>query len=302
MVYDCVIVGGGPAGLTAAIYLARANKKVVIIENTVFGGQVAEIGLIENYPGYESISGSELAMLMCSQAKKQGVEFVVGEAISFDFEGEVKKIATDKKEYEAKSIILATGSKARTLNIENEKKFIGSGVSYCATCDGNFFKGKVVAVVGSGDSAVSNAQYLSNLANKVYIISKYSPMKLKSYTMEDVEMLKNVELVLECKVTGIVGEGIVEGIKFEQEGEEKILNVDGIFVSTGRTPDTENLAGIIDLDPKGYILTNGELKTNKDGVFAAGDIVSGSLKQIVSAAGAGAIASTSALKYLNTKR
>ncbi len=299
MIYDSIIVGGGPAGITAGIYLARANKKVLILEKMAIGGQVAEIGIVENYTGFKEISGYDLSMNMFEQAKSLGVEFVMQEAIDFDLDGEVKKVKTAKNNFEAKTIILALGSVARALNVANEKKFVGAGISYCATCDGNFFKNKTVAVVGAGDSAISNAQYLAGIVKKLYIISKYDPMKLKNTSTEELSEFKNIEYVLGSQITELIGEDCIEAVIVN--GEKK-LAVEGVFVSIGRTPDTEDLKGKIELDDKGYIIADGEMKTNIDGVFASGDIVAGSLKQIVTAASSGAIAGTSAIKYLNTKK
>lgn len=299
MIYDCVIIGGGPAGLTAGIYLARANKNVAIIEKMSIGGQVAEIGNIENYPGFTSVAGSELSMNMYNQAKSFGVKFVFGEAVEYDFDSEVKTIKTTNGILQAKTIILAIGSVARHLNVQNENDFVGKGVSYCATCDGNFFKNKVVAVVGSGDSAVSNAEYLSPIVKKVYIISKYAPLKLKNVHAESVEKIENAEVILEGRVIEILGKDKVEGVKVEQNGEIKTIELDGIFVSVGRTPDTELIKDKIDVDEKGYIKSNSDMETNIKGVFVAGDIISGSFKQIVTASASGAIASTSVLKYLS---
>lgn len=299
MIYDAIIIGGGPAGLTAGIYLARANKKVVVLEKMAIGGQVAEIGIVENYTGFKEISGFDLSMKMYEQAKGFGVEFVLQEAVDYELFGEVKKVKTSKQTLEGKTIIFAVGSVARVLNVPNEKKFVGSGISYCATCDGNFFKNKTVAVVGAGDSAISNAQYLAGIVKKIYIISKYSPMKLKNTSTEELKEFKNIEYVLGAQITELVGEENIKGIVVN--GERKI-GVDGIFVSIGRTPDTEYLKGEINLDEKGYIVADAEMRTNIDGVFAAGDIVSGMLKQIVTAASSGAIAATSAIKYINSKK
>ena len=299
MIYDAIIIGGGPAGLTAGIYLARANKKVVVLEKMAIGGQVAEIGIVENYTGFKEISGFDLSMKMYEQAKGFGVEFVLQEAVDYELSGEVKKVKTSKQTLEGKTVIFALGSVARVLNVPNEKKFVGSGISYCATCDGNFFKNKSVAVVGAGDSAISNAQYLAGIVKKIYIISKYSPMKLKNTSTEELKEFKNIEYVLGAQITELVGEENIKGVIVN--GERKI-EVDGIFVSIGRTPDTEGLKGEINLDEKGYIVSDAEMRTNIDGVFAAGDIVSGMLKQIVTAASSGAIAATSAIKYINSKK
>lgn len=298
MVYDCVIVGGGPAGLTAGIYLARANKKVAIIERMAFGGQVAEIGMIENYPGFSQVSGMELSNNMLTQAKTSGAEVFSGEVLSYDFSGEIKKVKTRKQTFEGKTIILALGSISRKLCVSNEKKFIGSGLSYCATCDGNFFKNKTVAIVGTGDSAVSSAKYLENIVDKIYIISKYEKLHTKSYLPNVVDELKNTQVIYNAKTQEILGQDKVEGIKVEHDGGVEDIKVDGVFVSIGRMPNTDNLIDQIDLDEKGYIKVDANMLTNIPGVFGAGDVTNSGLKQIVTAASSGAIAGTSALKYL----
>ena len=299
MIYDSIIVGGGPAGITAGIYLARANKKVAIIEKMAFGGQVAEIGLIENYPGFFNITGSDLAMNMYKQAKDLGVQFILDEVQAYELDSQIKKIKTRSKQYEAKTVILAIGSQPRKLNIENEKEFVGRGVSYCPTCDGNFFKGKNVAVVGSGDSAISNAQYLSNIAKKVYIISKYEPMKLKNTSLDEIENITNIQIISPAQTKAIIGSDKVEGLEYEKDGKLIKVEIEGVFVSVGRNPDTESLSAILTLDEKGYIITDQNSQTSVQGVFAAGDVVSGGLKQIISAASSGAEASTSVLNYLS---
>ncbi len=302
MIYDTIIVGGGPAGITAGIYLARANKKVAIVERFAFGGQVAEIGIIENYPGIQKISGSDLAMNMYKQAKDFGVDFILDEVQSYKLDSDEKIIFTNKKEYHAKSIVLALGSKPKDLNIKKEKSYIGKGLSYCATCDGNFFKNKKVAVAGSGDSALSNACYLAEIASEVYVISKYEPLKLKNATFDEIAKAQNITFIEKAQIKDIMGENKIEAISYEQNGEEKTLFIDGLFVSIGRNPDTESLKGLIDLDDQGYILTNDKLETNVKGVYACGDVVSGMLKQIVSAASSGAVASVSVLRYLSQIR
>lgn len=301
MIYDTIIVGGGPAGLAAGIYLARANKKVAVVEKMALGGQVAEIAVIENYPGFESITGAELSMNIYKHAKKLSVEFILDEAVSYEFQEKIKKVTTRNGCFEAKTIILALGSEARPLNIENEKKYIGKGLSYCATCDGNFFKGKDVAVVGSGDSAISNALYLTNIANKVYVISKYDPMKLKNYVYDEIKKEQKLEFILKANVKDFVCEENIAGLKYEQNGKEKEISIDGVFVSIGRNPDTENLKGLVELDEKGYILTDKNFQTSTAGVYAVGDVVSGNMKQIVTAASSGAQASASVLEYLSKK-
>lgn len=302
MVYDAIIVGGGPAGITAGIYLARANKKVVVLEKMAVGGQVAEIGIVENYTGFKEISGFELSMNMYNQAKSLGVEFVMQEAQDYDLQSEIKVVKTSKQEFQAKTVILTIGSVARVLNVPNEKKFVGKGISYCATCDGNFFKNKTVAVVGAGDGAISTTQYLAGIVKKVYIISKYSPMKLKNTRTEELDKFDNIEYVLGYQITDLIGEDSIKAIVVNGENGEREIEVEGVFVSIGRSPDSEDIKGQIALDEKGYIVADSDMKTNIDGVFAAGDIVSGSIKQIITAASSGAIAGTSAIKYINSKK
>lgn len=293
MNYDIIIVGGGPAGLTAAIYAQRANKKVLVIERSLFGGQVATLGAIENYPGFLSIQGVELADIFYSQAKGLGVETKRDEMITIEDNGETKTVVCKKGKYSAKVVILALGSMSRELNAPGEKKFAGSGVSYCATCDGAFFKNKKVAVVGSGDSAVASALYLKNICREVIIISKYPELKLKAYPQAIFDRLKDVKIYYSSQVEEILGQQQVEAIKLSSQEE---IPVDGIFVSIGRRPDTEGLKGKIELDEKGYIKTDEHYCTSMRNVFACGDIIVSPLKQIVTAAAQGAIAATEAVK------
>ena len=295
MTYDIIIVGGGPAGLTAAIYAQRANKKVLVIERSLFGGQVATLGAIENYPGFPTIQGMELADIFYSQAKELGVETKRDEMLTIDDNGETKTVVCKKGSYQAKAVILALGSISRELNAIGEKKFIGSGVSYCATCDGAFFKNKKVAVVGSGDSAVASALYLKNICREVVIISKYPELKLKAYPQAIFERLKDVKIYYSTQVEEIMGAETVQAIKLASQEE---IAVDGIFVSIGRKPDTEGLKGKLELDEKGYIKTDEHYRTSMQNVFACGDIIVSPLKQIVTAAAQGAIAATEAIAII----
>lgn len=297
MIYDIIIVGGGPAGLTAAIYAKRANKNVLVIERALYGGQVAVIGEIENYPGFLSIQGAALAEVFYSQAKKLGVTFVHDNMIDLKL-GEMKKVVCKKATYEAKAVVLALGSMSRELNVEGEKKFIGSGVSYCATCDGNFFKNKKVAVVGSGDSAVASALYLQSLASEVVIISNHTKLKLKAYTPEVFKRLNKTSIIYETQVQSINGQEKVESVTISSEKGTKEILVDGVFVTIGRKPDTKMLAGTLNLDKFGYIITDESMHTSADGVYACGDVSTAKVKQIVTATAGGAIAATEAIKNL----
>ena len=300
--YDCIIVGSGPAGITAGIYLARANKKVLVLERKFYGGILSEIGTIENYPGCQNVAGFDLAQNMYKQAKALGVEFVSEEALEYDFGKDIKIIKTTKRVLESKSIILALGNTAKQLECENEKEFFGKGVSYCATCDGNFFKNKVVGVVGSGDRAWSNAKYLSGSAKKDYIFSKYEKMHFKSYNHDELKEYDNIEFLPSALIYALSGEGKLEVAKYNQNNEQKEIKVDGLFVSIGSLPNTENLQDKITLDEQGYVVVDDEMNTSQEGVFSAGDVTTKStFKQIVTATAQGAIASASVLKYLMGK-
>ncbi len=295
--FDVLIVGAGPAGITAGIYAKRANKKVAIIEKLVPGGQVSLIGEIENYPGFSNINGYDLSMNFFKQATDLQIEFIFDEAVSFDLKSDVKKIVCKNGEYEAKAVILALGSASKELNVTGEKKFFGKGVSYCAMCDGNFFKGKNVAVVGSGDSSASNALYLADICDNVHIFAK-GDLKLTAYTEQEILDKGNVKIHKNSEVKEIFGEEKLSGLNYLENGKEGSCDVDGIFVAIGRKPDTKMLEGQVDIDKKGYIIVNDKMETNLKGVYACGDVTTQNLKQIVVAASSGAIASTEALKYI----
>ncbi len=295
MVYDCVIVGAGPAGLTAAIYQKRANKNVLLLERSLFGGQVATLGNIENYPGYASIDGPSLAENFYAQAKKLQVPIKYDDMQTIK-DGKIKQVVCKKQTYEAKSVILALGSVSRELAVEGEKQFFGKGVSYCATCDGAFFKGKKVAVVGSGDSAVASALYLKNICGEVVIISKYPELKLKSYQPNIMERLEGIKIYYGAMIKKIIGTDKVEGV--ELSSLKRPLKLDGVFVTIGRRPDTDGLKGVLELDEKGYIITDEQMHTSIKGVYACGDVRSKAIKQIVTAAASGAVASTKAMEEM----
>ncbi len=295
--FDILIIGGGPAGITAAIYAKRANKNVAVIEKLVPGGQVALIGEIENYPGFGKISGAALSMDFYKHAGYLGVEFIYDEAMKFSLRGKVKKVECKNNTYETRAVIFALGSTSKELNVEGEKRLFGKGVSYCAMCDGNFYKGQDVAVVGSGDSAVSNAMYLSSLCKNVHLFMK-ERTKLNVYKEENLKNIKNLIIHKGVRITKIDGKDRVRGLEYIEGEKTKKCKVEGVFVAVGRVPDTAMLKGKIKLDEKGYILTTDNVKTSANGVFACGDIVSGSLKQIVVASGMGALAATEAIKYI----
>lgn len=309
MVYDLIIIGGGPAGLTAGIYALRAGLKTLLIERLAPGGQMTITSKVENYPGFESITGPELSNLMFEQAVKLGLEVEFSDVLEYHLDGEIKKIKTYTGEREAKTVILALGASAKQLAVENEKKFIGRGISYCATCDGNFFKGKKVAVVGGGNTSLEDCIYLSGIAEKIYLIHRRSTFNGENKSVEIVESLAQgenpkIEKILNSTVKKLLGDTKLEGIIVEDKitGQERQLDVEGLFVAIGRKPDTELLKDIINLDENGYIVTNEKLETNIKGIFAAGDVRQKRVRQIVTATSDGAISALSAHEFIRGGR
>lgn len=306
--YDTIIIGAGPAGLTAAIYALRAKKKVLMLERLFPGGQVAVTNVIENYPGFEKISGMELATKMFEQAVKLGLEIVYSEILEYDITGKIKKVRTHNNTYEAKTILLCLGAFAKQLEVENEQKFVGNGISYCATCDGNFFKDKTVAVIGGGNTSMEDVLYLYDIAEKIYLIHRRDTFKVeKEEILNKVKALSTdanskIKIILNSVVTELKGENKLESIVIENKKDKEFeeIKVDGIFVAIGRKPDTDLLKGILELDAMGYIITNENMQTNINGVFAAGDVRHKTLRQIVTACADGAISSVSINNYIAT--
>lgn len=305
MMYDLIIVGGGPAGLTAAIYALRAGLKVLLIERLMPGGQVAQTTKIENYPGFESIDGFELSMKMHAQAEKLGLEIEYADVLEYTLNDKIKKIKTYSHAFETKSVILALGASAKQLNVANEKKFVGKGISYCATCDGAFFKDKIVAIVGGGNTSLEDCIYLSGIVKKVYLIHRRDTFRGEQANIASFNKIlnsknSNVSQILNSTIVELLGEDKLEGLVLENKisGEQTKLEVEGLFVAIGRKPDTELLKDIIELNSDGYILTDEKMSTNIKGVFAAGDVREKSLRQIVTACNDGAIAAVSAFEFI----
>ncbi|QNO14406.1 thioredoxin-disulfide reductase [Alkalicella caledoniensis] len=300
MIYDCIIIGAGPAGLSAAIYSARAELKTLLIDKQGPGGQAATTHLVENYPGFASITGPDLATSMFNQAMDLGVDIAIEEITDLTLQGEVKEIITDGGEYKGKTVILATGVKPRQLNVPGEIHFRGKGVSYCATCDGAFFKGKTVAVVGGGDSAVEEANFLTRFVEKLYIIHRRDELRATKIVQKRAFANEKIEFVYDSVVKEIQGENKVDSVLIENVNtkEKSAIEADGVFIYVGNDPSTDFLKGQISLSEQGYIITNENMETNVPGVFAAGDIRVKVLRQIVTAAADGAIASVMAEKYI----
>lgn len=299
--YDIIIVGAGCAGLTAGIYASRAGLKTLIIEKVFPGGKMMLTQLVENYPGFpDGVQGPDLAMLFKDQAEKTGAVIEITQITKFDIEGAEKKVTVENNTYTSKVVVLAMGASNRQLGIESEAKFIGSGVSYCATCDGAFFKGKNVAVVGGGDSAIEDALYLTSLARKVYVIHRRDELRAQD-TLQKVAMQSElIEFVWDSEVTEILGENAVSGIRVfnKKSSEEREIDLSGVFVAIGTEAHTAGLAKTLETDSLGYIIVDSNMRTNIPGVYAAGDIVSKPLKQVLTAAADGALAINNAQHYI----
>ena len=300
-VYDVIIVGAGPAGLTAAIYARRAAKSVLVLEAKAWGGQIINTPDIENYPVAAHISGADFASQLYQQAVGLGAELKLEKVTGVEELGKVKRVRTNLAEYEAGAVILATGSENRKLGVEREQELSGRGVSYCATCDGNFFRNKDVAVVGGGNTALEDALYLAELANKVYLIHRRDSFRGEEATVAQLRKKENVEFVYNATVTALLGEKRLSGIEVTDKltGEKRTLELKGLFVAVGRIPENENFSALIELDASGYAVAGENCRTKVPGVFVAGDNRTKEVRQLVTAAADGAVAATEAVKFLN---
>jgi len=302
--YEVIIIGGGPAGLTAGLYTSRAGLKSLLVERGPLGGQMVNTTLVENYPGFpEGIVGSELGSLMHRQAAKYGLEVVTAEVTGIA-QGQPYGVATTEGNFEVGAIIIAAGSEYRKLGVAGEKTFSGRGVSYCATCDGFFFRDREVAVVGGGDTAITDALELSQLASKVYVIHRRDQLRAGQVLQERAFAHPKLELIWNTVVEEALGEKMVNGLKLRnvETGQQSILKVDGVFVAIGLTPNSQSFFNIFELDDAGYIVTDETMATSAPGIFAAGDIRRNSPRQIAAAVGDGATAAMSAFKYLQETR
>ena len=295
--YDIIIVGCGPAGMTAGIYAARANKKVLILEKESIGGQMSSAPLIENYPGYQSISGSELANNMFEQVSALDVDFELEEVLEIK-DGEVKTVITDSNEYKTKTIIIATGSKYRLLGLENEENLIGNGIHFCTACDGIFFKDKIVAIIGGGNSAVINALTMSDICKKVYVIQNMPKLTCESVLEDNLKEKNNVEVIVNSTVKTILGEESLEAIVINNNGKEEEIKIDGMFISIGLIPQSDFVKNILDVNKFGYIESN-NCVTDVLGIFVAGDCRDKCFRQVTISTGDGTVAATEAINYLN---
>lgn len=300
--YDVIIIGGGPGGYTAALYAARANLSTLVIEKFAPGGQMATTDIVENYPGFvEGINGFELGMQMKKGAERFGVKTKLAEVLSVELEGEVKLVHTKKATFEAKTVILALGASPRELGLANERELRGRGVSYCATCDGSFYRDKTVVIVGGGNTAVADAIFLAKICKKVYLVHRRDELRASKTYMEALENTENIEFVWSSVVTEVIADQFVSGVKVKsrKDDSEREIACDGVFVAIGNVPNTDLIKGQVELDEAGYVPADETTRTNIPGVFAVGDMRAKPLRQIVTAVADGAVAAKFAEEYID---
>ncbi len=298
--YDIIIVGAGTAGLSAAIYGVRAGKRVLVLEASMYGGQIINTPEIENYPGIKHISGYEFATNLFEQAKELGAEIKFEKVVEISTEQAFKTVNTDKGNYSTRSIILATGAKNRPLGLEKEKEWIGRGISYCATCDGAFFRGKEVAVNGGGNTALEDALFLSSYCSKVYLIHRRDTFRGEDKLLQSLKEKDNVIFVLNSQIQELLGTDGLEGIKVSNKNtkEEQQLKISGLFIAIGQMPENMIFSNVVELDEGGYIKAGENCKTNMEGIFVAGDTRTKTVRQLATAASDGAIAALAACEYI----
>ncbi len=292
--YDIIIIGAGPAGLTSALYALRANKKILILEAKNYGGQILNASNIENYPGISSISGFDFATNLYNQVKNLNGEIKYETVIRIE---EDKTVITNKDKYKGKAVIIATGVTSRKLNLPNETKFVGKGVSYCATCDGNFFKNKIIAVNGGGNTALEDALYLSSIASKVYLIHRREEFRGEAKYLDELKKKDNIEFILNSNIVSLNGDENLESITLEDvNNNRKEIKIAGLFIAIGQEPKNAIFTNVVDLDSKGYIISNDGVHTKLPGIYVAGDARVKILRQLTTAVSDGSIAATIAIK------
>ena len=301
--YDLIVIGGGPAGLTAALYARRANKTVLVIEKGSFGGQSTYSPKVENIPGFTEITGNEFGEKMVEQVLAQEADVECAEVLEIK-DGVYKTVVTDSGDFTAKAIVIATGAKHRLLGLPGEEKYIGEGISFCAVCDGAFYEGKEVAVIGGGNSALQEAILLADLAKKVTVVQNLDFLTGEKKLQDKLATKSNVEVILGTVVDGFIGGDSLEGIRIRKEadGTVKDLLVDGVFVAIGLVPQNEVFAGLVPLDGRGYIISGEDCLTETAGVFAAGDCRTKAIRQVTTAVADGAVAALAACAYADNIR
>ncbi len=301
--YDIVIVGAGTAGLSAAIYGVRAGKTVLVLEALTYGGQIVSSAEVENYPGIAHISGFEFATGLYEQAKGLGAEVRFLDVLSVEKTADHFQVITEDGALECRAVILATGAKNRPLGVEREAMMVGAGLSYCATCDGAFFRDRVTAVVGGGNTALEDAQFLSGYCKKVYLIHRRDAFRGDDWMVRSLQAKENVEFVLDSVVTELLGETAIEGVRIRNKktGEISDLAVDGLFVAIGQMPENSRFSPLVELDAGGYNQAGEDCETSCEGIFAAGDCRTKTVRQLATAAADGAVAALAACQYINEK-
>lgn len=297
--YDIIIIGAGPAGLTAALYALRANKSVLLIEKETFGGQITFSPKVENIPGFEALSGNEFAEKLVEQVLNQGAEVESAEVLEIQ-NGKIKTVVTDDGERQAKAVIVATGAKHRVLGLENEEKFIGNGISFCAVCDGAFYTGKNVVVVGGGNSALQEALMLADLAKNVYLVQNLDFLTGEKKLAEQVLAKDNVHLMLGTVLDAYLGDGDLTGVRVKKvlDGQTEQIQADGVFLAVGLMPQNEPFSNVLPLNEHGYVISDENCLCGKDGIFVAGDCRNKKIRQVTTAAADGAVAALAACSYL----
>lgn len=298
--YDIIIIGGGPAGLTAALYACRANKKTLVIEKETFGGQITFSPKVENIPGFISLTGNEFAEKLVEQVLEQGADVESCEVLEIK-DGEIKTVVTDDGEFEGKAVIIATGAKHRMLGVEDEEKYVGEGISFCAVCDGAFYKDKTVAVVGGGNSALQEAILLSDLAKKVYVVQNLNFLTGEKKLSDQLYKLDNVEVITGVTVESFLGDSDLEGIVIKNSaGESRKLSIDGLFIAIGLIPQNDAFKNVVELDDRGYAVIDETCESATKGIFVAGDCRTKKIRQVTTAAADGAIAALAACDYIDS--
>ena len=300
--YDIIVIGGGPAGLVAALYTLRAGKTVLVCEKGTFGGQITFSPKVENIPGFLSVTGNEFAEQLVSQVMEQGAEFECCEVLGIR-DGEVKTVVTDGGEFEGKAVIIATGARHRTLGLKGEENFIGEGISFCAVCDGAFYEGKTVAVVGGGNSALQEALLLSEQSEKVYVVQNLDFLTGEKKLQELVYEKENIEVILGSVLTAYLGDESLTGIRIEKTatGDAADFALDGVFLAVGLLPQNEPFKDAVRLDERGYVDADESCVTDRKGIFVAGDCRRKRIRQVATAAGDGAVAALAACDYIDGK-
>jgi len=299
--YDVIVIGGGPAGYTAALYTARAGLSTLVLEKLFAGGQMTQTSQIDNYPGFpEGVDGFQLSMNMQQQAERFGAVTKYAEVLKLELEDKIKSVQTNEGVYQARTVVISTGAGPRQLGVDRESEMIGRGVGYCAHCDGMFYRGKTVAIVGGGNSAAAEALYLSRIAKEVILIHRRDSLRATQIYHKPLQEASNIRFLWDSQVTALLGEELLEGVMVEnlKNGERERLDVQGLFVSIGRKPATELVKDQLTLDSAGYIMAGEDTKTNIPGVYAVGDVRTKQLRQIVTAVADGAMAAHVAEAYL----